>query len=574
MDKGERILELVRDGVLSVEEGLDLLENLSEEESQKAQKKNTKEKDTKEKTKESSDDREKSSVDSDKDKKEEKIKEDELEAIANEINRYSAAIDNLNEDLLAVNNQTSMVEERLTRKKENQNEEFDQRKLALEGEVISLNKEIKWISSKKEVENPERIDQLKQELSQVLDELYQLENDKNDEEIESLTLALDDLEEKRKELAQEKNKKMKEMHSLKMRQWSTKAKQFSNTMELPEDWREGANKTIDKASEIIDEGSQSLAGFLRKTMRKTKDTIRDIDWKEMKMDLSMQEKASFSHEWLFEDTTASILDFKNANGNIHFKRSMNDSIKIEAEIKLYEKKEELSPLESLEEKMYLKIDSDQFTFHIPNKKIKADLIVYLPERNYDYLRVHLIKGNLTFDELLANDLYIKITSGDLVFNQLEATMLEVKMTKGNLTLEETHLKDLLVNTTSGDLRIIGAVESSDLNTASGNILVTLSGEELIQLTARSVKGDVKVSLPKELGFEIEAKAALGKVKSRLTASEKSLEDEVESKIYRFFRMSEGKLGQINLQTTKGNILLKDHQKNEGKGETNEKTNEI
>ncbi|MDN6195201.1 MAG: DUF4097 family beta strand repeat-containing protein, partial [Atopostipes suicloacalis] len=186
----------------------------------------------------------------------------------------------------------------------------------------------------------------------------------------------------------------------------------------------------------------------------------------------------------------------------------------------------------------------------------------------------LIKGNLTFDELLANDLYIKITSGDLVFNQLEATMLEVKMTKGNLTLEETHLKDLLVNTTSGDLRIIGAVESSDLNTASGNILVTLSGEELIQLTARSVKGDVKVSLPKELGFEIEAKAALGKVKSRLTASEKSLEDEVESKIYRFFRMSEGKLGQINLQTTKGNILLKDHQKNEGKGETNEKTNEI
>ncbi len=46
-------------------------------------------------------------------------------------------------------------------------------------------------------------------------------------------------------------------------------------------------------------------------MKKTKSTIEDIDWQDMKMDLSARKKASFDHEWLFEDTTATILDFKN-----------------------------------------------------------------------------------------------------------------------------------------------------------------------------------------------------------------------------------------------------------------------
>lgn len=578
MDKGERILELVRDGILSVEEGLDLLENLSKEEAKKAQAKNKENKEAKsasEKTTEKAEEikEDPHSEKEEKAAKEKEMREEELEAIANEMNQFSAAIDNLNEDLLKINNDLTIQEERLENKVIRQDQYFEQRTKELEERIIALNKEIKWMRSEDD-EEPEKIDALNQELAEVLDDLYELENNQEDQEIEAIEKEIEDLKEAKEKLAEEKNKMMKQMHSLKMKQWTSKAKQFSNTMDLPKDWREGANKTIDKAGEIIDESSQNLGGFLRDAMKKTRESLRDIDWKEIKLDLGKKEKASFNHEWLFENTTASILDIQNAHGDIHFKKSMNDSIKVEAKIKLYEKKEGLSPLEAFEEKALIRINSDQFSFNVSSKEIAADLVIYLPERNYDYIRVHSLKGDLTFDELLAGDLYIKLAAGDLLFESLKASMLEVKMTKGDFTVKEADLKDLLLDTRAGDIRVIGQVESSDLNTLTGDILLTLSGEELIQLSAQSVKGDVKVSLPKEVGFEIEAKAGLGSVKSRLTASEKSLEEEVETKVYRFFRMAEGKIGQIHLQTRKGNILLKDSSKKEEKGDADEKTNEI
>lgn len=584
MDKRERILELVKEGVLSVEEGLDLLENLSEEESAAFKRKDFAEEDAKEeeeKTKEKSDHH---SEDEKRAKaEEEKVKADKIEAIVNEINRYSVAVDQLNEKILATNNERSLIEEELKKIKGNQKEAFIKRKSELEQEIISLNKEINRMRSEEDLNEQADLALLEKELNEVLEELYLLENNKEaNNEAKKLKEKRKELTEKAERLSQEKNEKMKEMHSLKMKQWTEKAKQLSDTMDLPEDWRQGASKTIDKAGQLLDEGTQSLTGFLRGTVKKTKDTLRDIDWDDVKVDLSKQAKASFSHQWLFEETKATILDFKNAAGDIQFKKSLNDTIKIEADIKLYEKEEGLSPLESFEEKVVIKIDEENFTFQIPTNKIKADLVIYLPERKYDYLRVHAMKGDLSFDAFTGNDLYIKVASGDLFFNQLNASMLEVNLSKGDLRLENTELKDLLVDTTHGDLKVMGDVQSSDLTTVSGDVLVTLTGEELIQLSARSVKGDVKVSLAEEMSFEIEARTTLGRVKSRLTVSDQSEEKQGENKINRFFRMSEGKLGQIKLQTSKGNILLKDQDKKErekenkkeGKGESDEETNEV
>lgn len=549
MGKRERILELVKDGVLSVEEGLDLLENLSEEESGPSEvneSNEVEEEETKNESKRTSDGRD------------EKRKEGELEAIVKEINQYSVAIDGLNEDIIAVKTELSALDEKLESKKNSQDADYLAEKEKLEKKIISLNKEINLVSLMDDSENQTDIESLDKELSQVLESLYLLENSRgSDEDIDELENRIKNLAQKSEKLSQEKNQKMKDMHSLKMRQWTTKAKQFSDTMDIPKEWREGASKTIDKAGEVIEEGSHNLSGLLREAVKKTKDSFQDIDWENMKVDLSLKEKASFDHEWLFEDTTASILDFKNAKGNIKFKRSINDNIKIEAKVKLFETKEEKSPLEFFEESSVIAIDADHFTFDISNKNIEANLVVYLPERNYDYLRVTSLKGDIRFDELLASDLYIRIAEGDLLFNQLEASMLEVKMSKGDVTIKDALLKDLLVNTVNGDIRMIGDLQSLDLNTIYGDIILTLTGGDLIRLTASSVKGDVKVSLPKDIGFEIEAKTILGKVKSRLTASEKSLEDEEREKIYRFFRMTEGKLCQVKLQTSKGNILLKD-----------------
>ena len=332
MDKRARILELVKEGVLSVEEGLDLLESLLENEQEDDQFDDFSKAEEEPTENMSQLDKEK------KEKVEEKTDKDELEAIVNEINQYSVAIDALNDEILAVKQELSTLEKNLQDKVDSQNKDYLEKKKRLEDKIVQLNKEMDHISLVDGKDEYSQREKLNQELAQAIEALYLLENKiASDEEIAELKKQVNNLTQKNAALVKEKEQKVKEMHSLKMKQWTTKAKQLSDTIDLPEEWRESTTKAIDKAGTIVEEGSQNLGDLLRKTVRKTKDTIQDIDWDEIKVDLSPKEKESFDHDWLFEDTTATILDFKNRNGNIEFKKSMNDNIKIAAKISLHPK---------------------------------------------------------------------------------------------------------------------------------------------------------------------------------------------------------------------------------------------
>src|SRR5699024_11645332 len=78
--------------------------------------------------------------------------------------------------------------------------------------------------------------------------------------------------------------------------------------------------------------------------------------------------------------------------------SVNDNIKVSAKIKFYGKVEEATPLAAFEARSTINIDEDKFTFHIPNKNIVADMIIYLPKRDYDYIRSNSLNGDVTFQE--------------------------------------------------------------------------------------------------------------------------------------------------------------------------------
>src|SRR5699024_7595775 len=159
-----------------------------------------------------------------------------------------------------------------------------------------------------------------------------------------------------------------------------KAKQGSGNMDIPKEWREGANKTIDKASDIFDETLKTIGNVVRLTMKTTLESLDNIDWKDIDFNLNIpiNVQSEFDHEWVFEVTTATILYYKNANVNIQFKPSVNDNIKVSAKIKFYGKVEEATPLAAFEARSTIIIDEDKFTFHIPNKNIVADMIIYLP----------------------------------------------------------------------------------------------------------------------------------------------------------------------------------------------------
>lgn len=566
MDERERILELVREGVLSVDEALDLLENVANKESKQTEEREFTSKQTKDEptvgNEYTKSEPETFTEAEDETLSEEEMKEfeDELENLANELNQFSVEIDTLNKELTELKSELADAEEELSESKDTLNEEYYETKKDLENKVVNLQKEIELISAIDEVDNYEEIQSLNKELTNALEELNTLENEAlTDEEVKELEDSVKSLREEMKELTIEKNELLKEMHATKMKQWTTKAKQVSENLDIPKEWREGASKTFDKASDVFGETSKTLGDVFRQTVNTTRDAINKIDWKDIDVNLNIPRKvqSELEHEWLFEDTTATILDFKNANGDIQYKPSENDNIKVSARIKFYEAIEEVSELAAFEERSIIKIDEDRFTFHVPNKNVAADMIIYLPQREYDYIRSNSFSGDVTFKDLKARDIYVKATNGTIILNNFEATMLEIKGTNGDITLKDATLRDLLVGTVNGDVRVVGNVQSSDLSTTNGDIRLTLSGSDLIRVAGGSVNGDVKISFPEDSGLEIEAKSTFGNVKSRLTNTNSSLNKEKKHKMHKIHRLGNGQICRVDVQTTTGNILFKD-----------------
>lgn len=564
MGERERILELVREGIITVDEGLDLLESLANKETQETEKRefSAGQSDRKpvepvtEKTTETEDETEQTAEDKETMKK----YEDELENLANEITRYSVEIDSINEELTTLKAELSDAEDALHDRKEALNEEYAETKKELESQIINIKKEIDLISIIEEIDSSEELASLNEDLTLAMEELRDLENHAiGDSKIKELEEKVAKMSETVKLQTDNKNERLKELHSLKMKQWSTKAKKASESIDIPEEWREGANKTFNKAGDIFEETSKTIGNVFRQTMQSTKEALENIDWKDIDININRAtgEKNVFKHEWLFEDTTATILDFKNANGDIQFKPSMNENIKINAKISIRGDIDGAAPLEAFEAMSIIKIDEDKFTFHVPNKKITANMIVYLPQRDYDYIRTNTFNGDTTFTDLNARDLYVKSTNGDIILNDFEASMVEIKGTNGDITLTDAQLRDLLVNTVNGDIRVVGNVQSSDVSTTNGDIRLTLSGDDLIRVASSSVNGDVKVSLPKEAGLELEARSTFGKIRSRLTNANTEKDNSVKGKVTHFQRVGLGEIIRVNLQTTTGNILLKD-----------------
>ncbi|SFK12902.1 DUF4097 and DUF4098 domain-containing protein YvlB [Marinilactibacillus piezotolerans] len=584
MQERERILELVKNGVISTQEGLDLLESLVKKEDRKQEKKDFAQPDSVQSKVENESEEQESrfETETDQDETEDQVNNDEekaqiysqlekeLENLAAEINHYSVELDQVNEKLTNTKENLENKKAKLYELKEGSRLEKSEEMATIRADILNLEKEISLIQKIDELDNTAEVAELKSDLNDKITELekVQAETDPDKEmKIKELEKEIKVLEEQAEGIQKEKMALMKKLHAVKMKQWTTKAKQVSERLEIPENWKDEATETISKAGKQIEASGKELGKLIRESVSTSmkSDTAQSVkgsinsafenfDWKDINMRVPKLASTTFEHEWTFEETTASILDFKLANGQLKIVSSDNDTIKVSAKVKLYGKINEETPLKAFEERSQIEIDDDKFVFHVPNKRIEAVITMSLPKRIYDYTAIKLLNGDVLFNEFSGKDVFVKSTNGDMTFKNTEAVMLEIKGTNGDVQVKNSDIRDFLVSTVNGNIAYKGAPLSSDVSTTNGDIKLTLSSKEMTRIKASSVNGDVKIAIPLEIDVEGEAKTVFGKVKSRL--NEIDVQSQKDTKL-NFRRIRQGQVLQLTAQTTSGNVLLKD-----------------
>ena len=533
MKERERVLELVKKGILTSEEALILLENMATEKDEKQIEKAAEKVDT------------------------QNIgttnKEDQVADLMNALEKGESegpTVDSFEE-----NTQDSAEKDR--ENLERILDELATKANRASAELDEVNAEIAGIK--------EEIKEVAEEIG-TLDTKEELDALTEDEQVQrkDLHVLLAQLEEQLATQSTEKTALEEELKNIRKEQWKG---QWNDTKEkvssqFSEEWKDQATDTFNQVGGKVAEVGGQVGEFLKKTFNSFSDTMNDnVEWKDIKMKVPGVATTKFEHEFNYPNPQASLIDVKVANGTVVFKTWDQEDVKVEAKIKLYGKMAGDSPMEAFLERSDIDVDDETISFQVPNKRVKADLTFYLPKRTYDHVSVKLLNGNVLVEELTAKDVYTKSTNGTITFKKIDATMLEIEGVNGEIKVLEGTILDNIIETVNGDVSISAAPESLSVSLINGDIRITAKEKTLRRVEASSANGNIKLALPNDLGVEGQVKTNLGSINSRLTDIEvvREKKDRGNQQLH-FRRVLEESMAQINASTTTGSIFLKDTDK--------------
>lgn len=522
MKERERILDLVKKGILSAEEGLDLLESMATE----------------------------------KDEKQIKKEADKVTASHKEKDQASQLIDKLENGEEEISEPVD-PKERERQDQENLEKILDE--LATEANKTSarLDEVNAQFADNKAARNEKQEALMQLNTKEELGELTEEELAQR----QTLEAEIKELEASGDTLLEEQLKLEAELKDIRKNQWSEKKETFTDKFELPDDWKDQATDTLNQVGEKMSEAGSQLGKFLKKTFQTVSETVNDnMEWKDVSLRVPGIATTKFEHEFYYEAPAASILDIKAANGNVTLKTWDSNDVKVEAKIKLYGKMG-AEPFEAFSERSQIEVNEDHISFQIPNKRVRADLVFYLPKRVYDHAAIKLLNGNIMIETLEAKDIYTKSTNGNIIVDQLTATMLEVEGVNGNIDIRNGNILDSIIETVNGTVTFGATAENLSVSLVNGDVRLTIKEDNLKKVEASSVNGNVKVALPDGIGLEGHAKTSLGSINSRLSNYEVVREKkERTNQMLQFRRVSDGEIAQVQLSTTTGSIYLKDTDK--------------
>ncbi len=525
MQERDRILELVKKGILSTEEALVLLENIATEKDEKLVNK------------------EASRV-----KKNPTPLTETTQTTEEEINK-SIDIDN-SDDFL---------------KKLEENEKRDKEKL--EEILAGLTEEINEVSANidevsVEIDGLDEAIKEKEEEITVLNTMEELDGltDEKKAERDQLENDLTYLKETKVKLVEERNDLKEQLKNFKKEQKESTKDEWKSKFDIPEDWREQANETFTQVGEKVGDAGTQFGSFIKKTIESVTNSVNDnVDWKDINIKVPGVASQSFTHEFVYPENEATIIDVKVANGKVKFVTWDSLDVKIMADIKFYGKNNSDSLFEAFLERSDIEVNEEKISFQIPNKRVKVDLVFYLPKRTYDHVSVKMLNGDIKLTNLDLGDVFLKSTNGDMEISDISASMLEVEGVNGEINVRDSEIIDFLGETVNGNIRTKADIKSVSISLINGEIRITTPVDSAPQkIDASAVNGTIKLALPEIIGIDGSGKTNFGNIKNRLSHVEIVREKKDRTNQSLEFRRTNGEsLVFVNLSTTTGSILLKD-----------------
>jgi len=313
-------------------------------------------------------------------------------------------------------------------------------------------------------------------------------------------------------------------------------------------------KKEESAQSKVHSTKEKIFDFVDTALKK----IKDFDF-----DLNFGQSVEISHIFHQGDVYLRDMDIDLANGSLKLVPWDQKDVRIECQAKVYRVENAEQARENFLKDVMFAIDGQKLRFMTQQKWMKVDAVVYVPQAEYERVRIRMFNGPISGEELTINDLRMKTANGKIELSRINGKKAEVETANGHITLQASTIDNLEVETINGAIKLEGDFRKVETQTLNGNTTYNLNGNRCELIAAKATTGGVDLFIPDGVAASGELKTNLGGFNIKLDGIQ-VLEEKSEmiQKILRFQSVHHpDRMLKIFVDTKTGSITL--HKSDEG-----------
>ncbi|MED4803429.1 DUF4097 domain-containing protein [Bacillus atrophaeus] len=289
---------------------------------------------------------------------------------------------------------------------------------------------------------------------------------------------------------------------------------------LDSEYKEKENK-ITSLSTDVHEADESFAA--NKEGQKPSIGAKLFDWidsavkkvKEVDLDLNFGHAFDVQHIFQFKETDFSSLELQIANGSVNIVPWDDSDVRAECHSKVFRADSQEAARDAFLQHIECEAKGSKFFIRTEKKTMKTNVTLYIPQKQYDKIRVKLFNGPIRGEHLHVKEFSAKTTNGVLSFSHLTAEKASAETANGQIKLANHSCGTIEAETINGLIDLRGRSESVDVQSFNGNIAVTVTEPDCRSIYTKTTTGNVELAIPSDVAVKAELKSNLGSLSHEL-----------------------------------------------------------
>lgn len=259
-----------------------------------------------------------------------------------------------------------------------------------------------------------------------------------------------------------------------------------------------------KKEETVHQKFQSTKEKIFEFVDMTLKKIKDFD-----LDFNFGQSVEISHIFFQADANFSAIDMDVANGSIHIVPWDQKDVRVECQAKVYRVENQEQARQNFLKDIIFSIEGERLRFSTQQKWMKVAAVAYIPQAQYEKVRLRMFNGPISGEQLRANHLRIKTANGKIDFSGIEGKRLEAETANGHIKIINSYVDDLEAETINGAIKLDGDFHRVETQSFNGNLTTFLDGERCDSLKAQATTGSIDLYVPENKSVSGEVRSSLG-----------------------------------------------------------------